>query len=280
LRRVLGGVMLLTAMAVAQDHALRFEVASVKPTAPLPMGAIANGQAHFRSDDHRFEDSYATLRGLAAEAYGVDWNRISGPAWMNEQHYAIAAELPARSTKEQIPEMLRTLLAERFALKAHRDSKVEAVYLLVGADSSVKLKVASPDEVRDGCSSRPGQMYCQGTTLSQLALQLPGRTNVNLPFLRQQAAADGFQERTIDKPVIDQTGLAAENDIDLQWIPPGGLPDVGQRRQGYHFPERNANVKADSIFGALEAVGLKLQPGRHTFEYLVIDQAERTPTEN
>jgi uncharacterized protein (TIGR03435 family) len=86
-------------------------------------------------------------------------------------------------------------------------------------------------------------------------------------------------ERAIDYPVVDQTGLAGVYDIDLQWVPPAGLGPVDPlTRPG--LPPRDASAKADSIFGALEAVGLKLKAGKHTFDTLVIDHVERVPSEN
>jgi uncharacterized protein (TIGR03435 family) len=86
-------------------------------------------------------------------------------------------------------------------------------------------------------------------------------------------------ERMIDHPVVDQTGLTGVYDIDLQWVPPAGLGPVDPVASA-GYPPRDASVKADSIFGALEAAGLKLQAGKHAFDILVIDHVERVPSEN
>jgi uncharacterized protein (TIGR03435 family) len=109
-------------------------------------------------------------------------------------------------------------------------------------------------------------------TLTELAEHLSAAA-IRLPF----AAAADNGERNIDHAVVDQTGLTGSYDIDLQWILPGGF---GPGRGGNVFPPRDPTVKATSIFEAIESIGLKLQPGKHTFDILVVDHAERVPTEN
>ena len=90
-----------------------------------------------------------------------------------------------------------------------------------------------------------------------------------------------FVERMIDHPVVDETGITGVYDIDLQWVPPDGRP-ADQNGPGVAdgYPPRDTGVRVDSICGALEAVGLKLQSGNHAFDVLVIDHVERLASEN
>jgi uncharacterized protein (TIGR03435 family) len=257
-----------------------FEVASIKPAAPLTPAMMRAGQFHSRSDNAAFEDSNVSLLDLVTSAYDINWNRVSGPGWMNEQFFSVAAKLPAGSTKEQIPAMLRKLLADRFKLAVHHNQKVESVYLLVVDRQGAKLKESRGDTDANtkSCSGRPGQYSCRATTIAELADNLSGMA---VMFARMPTAGDDAP-RNIDLPIVDQTGLKGTYDIDLQWIPPA-TPEGGGRAGGRNagrFPPRDPSVKAASIFGAFERIGLKLQPGKHPFDILVIDHVERVPTEN
>jgi uncharacterized protein (TIGR03435 family) len=256
-----------------------FEVASIKPAPPRPPFAVANGLVHFRADADLFDASNQTLASLISFAYGIGYSRISGPGWMSDQEFAIEAKLPTGSTKEQIPEMLQKLLADRFRLSLHRDQKEEAVFELVVDRQGLKLKPSAADESDAGCESRPGQIACRAMTLGHLAGYLSGLAKVS-----ERMAARGLTgpvDNRLDRSVVDQTGLAGVYDFDLQWVPSDGLPAGSPGASAADgFPPRDPAAKADSIFGALEAKGLRLQPARHSFDILVIDHVERLPSEN
>ena len=92
--------------------------------------------------------------------------------------------------------------------------------------------------------------------------------------------AGEFVEQRIDRLVVDQTGLTGVYDIDLEWVPPAGLPDGRDNPGAGDFPRRAAATKANSIFGALEAAGLRLQSAKQDFDYLVVDHVDRVPSAN
>jgi len=262
---------------------LEFEVASVKPAAPLTPAMMRGREFHSRNDNGAFEDSNASLLDLVTIAYNVNWDRVSAPGWMNEQFFSVAAKLPAGSTKEQTPAMLRKLLADRFKLAVHHEQKVESVYLLVVEKQGAKLKQSQGDTDADtkGCSGRPGQYSCRATTIGDLAENLSAMAVMYARMPVSTAAGDDAP-RNIDLPVVDQTGLKGAYDIDLQWNSPAG-PTRGLRagrQNADRFPPRDPSVKATSIFDAFERDGLKLQPGKHPFDILVVDHVERVPTEN
>jgi uncharacterized protein (TIGR03435 family) len=90
-----------------------------------------------------------------------------------------------------------------------------------------------------------------------------------------------FVERMIDHPVVDETGITGVYDIDLQWVPADGRPaPLNEPGVADGYPPRHTGVKADSIFGALEAAGLKLRCGSRAVDVLVIDRVERLASEN
>ena len=183
-----------------------FEVASIKPAPPRVPFSVALGLLHSRTDDLRFERSNVTLTELISFAYGID--RISGPGWMSEQEFAIAATLPAGSTKDEVPAMLQKLLADRFKLSLHHDQKVEPVYELVVDKQGVKLKPSAADESARGCSSRPGQYVCQVVTIGRFVSFLTGFEGRGKDGVMPQPGE--FVEHRIDRPVVDQTGLTGQ----------------------------------------------------------------------
>ena len=273
---ILSGAISWTGGAQEAKGASEFEVASIKPAPPRIPFSAALGLLHFRNDGAVFDASNQTLTSLISFAYGIQFERISGPGWMSEQEFAIAAKLPAGARKEEVPAMLQKLLAERFKLSLHRDQRVEPVYELVVDQKGAILKPSASDvpEKQRGSSGRPGQGLCRACTIGQLAVFLSGSARSRMEAMAQP---DDLTEHRIDRVVVDRTGLTGRYAIDLEWIPPGGLPrghDFG------NFPPRDPAAKANSIFGALEAVGLKLQSAKHAFDILVVDHAERVPSEN
>lgn len=275
---ILCGIMSWNCRAQDTKSGPEFEVASVKPAAPRPPFAAASGLVRFRSDAGHFEASSETLQALISFAYGTKPGRISGPGWISEEYFAILAKPPAGSTKEEVPAMVQKLLTERFQLTLHRDQKVESVYELVIDKKGAKCKPSNTDASERECMFRPGECFCRASTLRQLADYLSGLMNVGAR-MAARAQPGEMMERTIDRPVVDATGLTGVYDIDLQWVPPAGLGPVNPVASA-GYPPRDASVRADSIFGALEAAGLKLQASKHAFEILVIDHVQRVPSKN
>ncbi len=136
---------LLSAAAFAQaaPARLEFEVASVKPsTAPtagssVNIGVKINGaQVHISS---------LSLKDYIRIAYRVKEYQVSGPDWLNGERFEIDAKLPSGVTRDQVPDMLQSLLADRFGLKLHRGTKEFPVYALVVAGSGMKMKEVPPE---------------------------------------------------------------------------------------------------------------------------------------
>src|ERR1035438_4785625 len=124
-----------------------FEVASVKPSEPITPAMVASGKLHagMKIDGKRVDIGNASVMQLICRAYDVKSYQVSGPSWMQAagltgQRFDIVANLPEGATKEQVPQMLQGLLAERFKLAIHRDSKDQAVYAMVVAKGGAKIK--------------------------------------------------------------------------------------------------------------------------------------------
>jgi uncharacterized protein (TIGR03435 family) len=194
-----------------------------------------------------------TLKNLIAMAYGMDSRLIAGgPSWLDEQLYDVSAKLPPDTQKDQIPEMLQKLLEDRFRLVIHGEGKEQRAYFLVIGKSGPNLKKvdakADGDDVQHVRGNAlqgqmvPGGIMGRSVTMEWLAATL--------------ARATAYQ-------VIDHTGLTGIFDVNLTW--------------------RAEESKADGpdlLTAIQEQLGLKLESGRATVKILVVDHAERIPSDN
>lgn len=142
---------------------LTFEVASVKPAAPPTPGMVTIGMrgGPGTSDPGQVTFTNVTQRLLLAKAYGVQDYQISGPGWLASERYDIVAKVPKGATKEQFQVMIQNLLAERFKLSLHHETKELPLYLLVVAKNGPKLKASAPpaaseDAAKDGAGPADG----------------------------------------------------------------------------------------------------------------------------
>jgi bla regulator protein BlaR1 len=225
----------LTAPTIQAQNArgVEFEVASIKPSSP---GTI--GPTIYNSTRERFAIDGISLKGLIAYGYDVrDFQVSGGPGWVDSDQYDIVAKPQGDITSQSILEMTRNLLAERFNLRLHRETKEMTAFSLTVAKGGAKLQrsegSAGP-EIRGG----KGRLVARNVTLEMFAAQLAGRA--------------------LGRPVLDHTDLDGKFDITLDWAP-DERPDLGP-----------------SLFTAMqEKLGLKLVAEKSTVEVLVIDNVER-----
>jgi uncharacterized protein (TIGR03435 family) len=160
----------LTALAAFAQSApqtkLTFEVASIKPSAPLDMAKIAAGIQNGQMpkigphvDNARAEYTYMALRELIVAAYKVKPYQITGPDWLASEHFDIVAKMPEGSTKDDAPKMLQALLEERFKLTLHRETKEHPVLALVIGKGGPKLKESpTPTPIDENVPLKQGEM--------------------------------------------------------------------------------------------------------------------------
>jgi uncharacterized protein (TIGR03435 family) len=281
-----------------------FEVASVKPAAP-PTGNIVMRRAGGDPGMVRYDNASLTM--LIARAYGVKNYQISGPDWLDSGGYDVVAKAPAGAATELIPAMLQALLAERFKLTLHRETKTLPVYALIVGKGGPKLKEADPaslSAVAGAYNLGPGGgPPPPGAGPSMVAGSGAkgggGGPNVRIMMTDQGREMKGLMTMAgltnglsnfMDRPVLDMTGLKGTYDIDISWMPDenerrmGGLmglpPPPPGGDSGGRGPENAADPAGASIFSALDQLGLKLDPRKSEAEILVIDHVERVPTEN
>lgn len=230
---------------------LRFDVASVKASEPVPfgqnininLGTVAHGQLTLGN---------ATLCESIRFAYGlVSDDQVAGPAWIKSREfmYDVVAKSGADTTREQALEMLQTLLTERFQLQMHREPRVVPHYELVIAKGGPKLKEAKPEAT------------------GLLKFGTAGLVRVSsdkMPMFRFVM----LLSRQMRQAVLDKTGLTASYDLNLEWTPDSAAGSA----------DAPTGV---SVFTAIqEQLGLKLEPRKTPMEILVIDRAEKVPVAN
>jgi uncharacterized protein (TIGR03435 family) len=184
----------------AAPTASEFDVASVKLDRSLQPGEYDLSFVGTSGKPFKISGNRITVRGtllaLIADAYNVKNYQISAaPAWAGNLLFTIAAESPgdAAPTQEQVRPMLQALLADRFQLKFHHETKELPVYHLIQAKKSTFFKPAGPDE-----------------TFSWNLTQGPGGTQRSKAT--KESIGDFVQLTAVssDRPVIDKTGLTGD----------------------------------------------------------------------
>jgi len=258
-----------------------FEVASIKAAKPMPMGQIQIGM---NVDGGMLQYSNVSLRECIRAAYRVKDFQVEGPDWLGSARFDIVAKLPEESSKSQVPEMLQALLAERFKLALHRDSREHAVCAMVVAKGGAKLK---PTEIVPAGDPAPGPNAGPGETprgTMETTMDTSGM-HFKASAVPLAALAD-LVSHLCERPVVDQTGIEGRYDFDLaispetlRDLPAGGA--MTMRQGGGEPPQIDARAEpAGSIFEALQRYGLKLEPRKAPMEVLTVDRIEKEPTAN
>ena len=237
---------------MAADADPSFEVATIKPSKPDQPGK------GFMVRGDQFRTLNTTLTDLITFAYGVQQKQVvDAPSWMDTDKWDIEAkpDVPGSPNKKQVETMVRKLLADRFQLKFHKDSKELSAYVLTVAKGGQKMTAGSTDP-----NQLPG-LFFRG--LGVLTV-----TNATMEDFTQL-----MQSAVLDRPVVDQTNLPGKWNFLLKWTPDesqfGGM--------GIKVPPpSNAADAPPPLFTAIqEQIGLKLEAGKAQVPVLVIDKAEK-----
>jgi uncharacterized protein (TIGR03435 family) len=142
-------VALLVMGASAQTETIpEFEVASIKP-APPPTGnmMMVRMRGGPGSDDPgRLDWQNVSLRNMLTNAFNLKEYQLQGPDWLNSERFDVSAKIPADTTREQFRLMLQKLLADRFKMTFHHETKEHAAYALTVAKGGPKLKESDPND--------------------------------------------------------------------------------------------------------------------------------------
>ena len=264
IRAILGAGLVVFAScgAFGQSTASAFDVASVKPDKVGTNEGPGRGREEVSHTSDSLNMQNVRLSSCIKWAYSVNDYQITGPDWLNSERYDVIAKSAAPAPEAQLRLMLQTLLAERFKLAFHRQSKEISVYALTVGKNGPKMR-HSEDEGESTTTGNKLSIEVKRTSMAQLADLL---TN------------------PLGRPVLDETGLQGRYDFKVDLAPymvgdcissPCAAQSVGAQI-AEHGPDM-----ADVAMRALrDQIGLQLESRKAQVEILVIDHAERVPTEN
>ncbi len=228
-----------------------FEAVSVKPNKSGP------GSSHSSTDQGFYRATNLSLKDLIMSAYDMKGYQVEGPDWIEAERYDVSAKFPPNlppnlpQNRDQLlaafDSMMQKMLADRFKLAVHRDQKSFSVYGLIVAKSGIKFKEA-PDT---GSRSDGSNSHYQGSSITMVKLA-------------------EFLSRRMDLPVIDMTGLKATYNVTLDWVP--------ESKDKVNDPAIPVGVTLPDALQ--EQLGLKLENRKTPIDILIVDHAERVPTED
>jgi uncharacterized protein (TIGR03435 family) len=229
--------------ALAQPAPPSFEVASVR--------ASERGEESIVTGPASLTMKNIHLIGCIRWAYNVSEMQVSGPDWLNEGTFDIFAKSAGEVKVAELREMLKTLLADRFKLRAHSEMKEMPALVVTVAKNGHKMK---PVDVEGSPSFKTGDMNLtgQGATVGQLT---------------------EFISKAIHVPMIDQTGLTGRYNyfLDIK-----SYVTEEMRKSNGPPPEANTIIAT----AMQEQLGLKVEAKKTPIEMVIVDHMEKTPTEN
>lgn len=247
----LGTAFVWSARAQTGAAAPAFDAASLKVNTGDYMGWSTSGGPGQRMLNHM------PLKECLKLAFDLKDYSLDGPAWLDTVRLDIVAKPPVGSAPNQFNVMLQALLAERFKMAYHRQTRMLNGYALVQAPGGIKVRaVENPEGAgsKGSFGSSPGLLWGNGGTTAQLANMLA---------------------RELNFPVQDLTASAEVFDFRLTWAQEG-TPAITAAAS-----EPVATDPGPSLSSALkEQLGLKLEKRKTPVSVLVIDKIERTPLEN
>src|SRR5215467_12977162 len=315
MRRVTTWIVVLAAgiaTASAQQATTKktFEVASIKASPPLDPQKLLSGQQRvgMKTDAGRADIENWSIYELLNAAYKISLNRLTGPGWggyspFTATRFDIHATIPAGATKDDVPEMLQSLLEERWKLAFHNEQKEQQVLaLLVGKDGP-KLQPSPAEAADSNTTNRPDPVQVSGDPLKggltirgagqagamKVSVTPDGMIHMTAERLTMAQLADSLMQ-FVGRPVVDQTGLTGNYQVAFELSQADVL--AAARAAGLQLPGAPGAAGAGPAGGAadpsggtsayqtVEKMGLKLESRKLAVDYMVIDRLEKLPTED
>jgi uncharacterized protein (TIGR03435 family) len=267
-----------------------FEVASIKEAPPISIENVQAATFHvgMRIDGSRADYGFMSLADLIPYAYRVKRHQLSGPPWMNDTRWDILATIPAGQPATRAPEMMQSLLAERFKLATHRENREQSVYALVIGNGTLKIKQAA-EEQAPATPAPPGRVapgfsVSGGTTGNVRVAPGPnGEMQLQMSRITMAALADMLMQ-FMDRPIVDATELKGNYQVTLT-LPAdlmAGMPAAQKLTAilGLGPLGMTPDSSGAAISQAVKDLGLDLKSRKIPFETIIVDHLEKTPAAN
>lgn len=236
---------------MAADADPAFEVATIKPSNP------DTRQGGSRAQDSNIAIQYVTVAALFRQVYEMHPNQVIGlPSWTSSERFDIAGkpDVPGQPNADQLKVMLRKLLASRFQLAFHKEQRELPVFSLSLAKGGAKIAGNTEKSENSGVIFRgPGSFLLNNLDMDEFARML--------------------QNSAVDRPVVNQTGLAGKYTFSLVWTPDNALTALPNPNP-LAAPDRT-DIPPDLFTAIQQQLGLKLDATRLRVEVMVIDKIER-----
>jgi len=284
--RALTALVLSAAFAFGQAPK-EFEVASIRAVAEQRDGAAAG----VRIDGSQVRISNLSLKDYVGMAYRIRVNQVVAPDWLASQRFDIAAKLPEGAGRADVNDMLRKLLVDRFQLKAHRDMKEFPVYALTVAKTGLRVMPSTDEEDSFAKAGGAVNVAAGGNNsgvminLGQGAYFMLDAASLQIQKLTMRTFAD-LLTRFLDRPVVDMTNVKGGYDLKLDLTPEDRNAMLVRSAVGAGVvlpPQALSaldNASSDSLVQSLKKVGLSLEARRAPLEIIVVDDIQKTPSEN
>jgi uncharacterized protein (TIGR03435 family) len=280
-----------------------FDAASVKPIAAA---AVVAGRKGGRgsggpgtADPGRIHYAAIRLKVLVINAYGVKDFQIVGPDWLNDDgeatRFAIDATMPPDTTREQLRLMFQNLLADRFKLEIHRETRDLPKYSLIVTKNGPKMKESAESQPPGTPATSPSRggpgresldkygfpIYPRRPEGGTWTLLINGRGRLGGDRATMQDLVNALMSSHLPGFVTDDTGLKAKYDFILTYSTPRFPEPVDADLLPWMVNPPELSEPLPDLFAAMESqLGLKLQAKKGPVDVIVIDHIEKRPTEN
>jgi uncharacterized protein (TIGR03435 family) len=330
MKKFLPAFLLCLAMVCGSAFGQTVDVASIRAAAPPQMRGGAMMMMMNKTGGPGSKDptnvvyNGMNLTGLLVEAYDIKRFQLSAPQWADSERFDIKIKIAEGTTKEQYRVMLQHLLAERFKAVIHKEQKELPTYDMVVAKNGLKMKASAeeppaPVQTAGGPDETPAAPKIAFGGPGSLKMgkdgfpELPAGTLPSGPprmmVVNGKARLQGDKSsmadlanaltRSVDRPVMDKTGLPGKYDFTLIFaldtsrgmpgMGAGGVSMVvhsaggGEMGGGGAMPggAGGSDDAGPTVFAAVqEQLGLKLEAKKSMVDMVVVDSLEKVPTEN
>lgn len=245
------GILLLASALPVSSAPLVFDAASIRKS--VPTGGRGD-HADMLRDAPQLSPVSFTMRNVTLKtcihwAWDVMESQVSGPAWLGTDRFDILGKAASPATEAEFRQMLQALLTERFQLEFHRQTKEQSVYILATMKTGPKFKESAAD----------GDIKIEPDT---------AHMSIGVKRARVSTLAS-LLSKILFMPVVDQTGLNGYYDLTLNF--------------GKYMPQAGDGIP--DIVGILnsglqEELGLRLETKKVSLDFIIVDRAEKVPSEN
>jgi len=266
---------------------LEFEVASIKPSPPPApgMGMVVGCRGGPGTNDPAlYTCANISLSNLVTMAYRVAYYQLSAPDWAGMARFDLRAKVPEGTTKEQLALMMQSLLADRFKVAVHLESREIQQFELTVAKNGPKFKESAPPPPGDSAAITPGppKLDKEGYPLigprGGMAI-MNDKARLYQPEMTMTMLASQLSAQ-LQGPVVDATGLTGKYEISVSWSAGDSLRTAAPTPAGGPAPVGPVSTGPDLKQALQEQLGLRVESKKGPVEFVIVDHAEKTPSEN